>query len=85
MPGHSLRPIELISLIEIPNAPSPENPTTVNIHPDVQYSVRYDRVRFSGGRDYTLTVLPTIELNRNLKSKNDQINLLIAFGVRGLR
>jgi len=28
MPGHSWRPIEFISFIEIPNAPSPANPTT---------------------------------------------------------
>src|SRR5260221_78502 len=27
MPGHSLRPIELISFMEIPNAPSPAKPT----------------------------------------------------------
>jgi hypothetical protein len=28
MPGYSLRPIEAISLIEMPNAPSPAKPTT---------------------------------------------------------
>ena len=28
MAGHSLRPIELISLMEMPKAPSPAKPTT---------------------------------------------------------
>jgi hypothetical protein len=52
---------------------------------DVLYSLRFEQLRFYGGRDYTVTVIPSYNLNRYTIANNDQFNLYIAAGVRGWR
>lgn len=57
--------------------------TTELVHPDVIYAVRGELLRFAGGRDYTLVVLPAINLNRNLVSRSDRLNLNVSVRVAG--
>ncbi len=64
----------------------PYLPSTTQVRPaDVLYSLRFERMHFSGKRDYTLTIMPSYELNRYTIANNDQFNLYIAAGVRGWR
>jgi hypothetical protein len=53
------------------------------IHPDVIYDVRAELLRFRGQRDYSLTLIPAIDLNRNLIAGDNQFNLTAAVTVRG--
>lgn len=52
-------------------------------HPDVTYGVRAEVVRFKGEREYGVTLIPAIDLNRNLVTHNDVFNLTAAITVRG--
>lgn len=61
----------------------PTRADTMRVHPDVQYSVRWEVMRFRGPRDYTLTVIPTVNLNRNLEPYRDVFNLTAAIRARG--
>jgi hypothetical protein len=54
-----------------------------DVHPDVLYGVRIEAVRFAGARDYTLSVVPAIDLNRNLVRGHDVSNVNAAFTIRG--
>ena len=47
------------------------------------YGVRYERVHFAGGRDWTLTIAPSRILNRNLVVGNDLWNLELGARWRG--
>lgn len=61
-------------------------PTFVDLpHADVIYAARAEWMRFAGDRELSLTVIPMLNLNRNMEIGRDQFNLSVAFGVRGLR
>jgi hypothetical protein len=53
--------------------------------PDLLYAVRAERMRFVGSREYSVTIIPMIDLNHNLKAGHDLFNLSVALSVRGLR
>lgn len=54
-------------------------------HPDVQWSAGAERMRFAGKRDYTVSVLATMNFNRNLQASHNVFNVRAALSVRGLR
>lgn len=56
---------------------------TTGVRPDVIYAVRLEMVRFWGTRDYTISFVPAVNLNRNLIAGNDVFNLGAAFSLRG--
>ncbi len=60
-----------------------QSPTATDIHPDVMYALRANVLRFSGSRDYGLTLLPAIDLNRNLERGADRLNLHAVLSVSG--
>jgi hypothetical protein len=53
------------------------------VHPDVLYGIRAELLRFRGARDLGLTLLPAIDLNRNLESHHDVFSLTVALSARG--
>jgi hypothetical protein len=53
------------------------------VHPDVVYAVRTELLRFGGRHDYVFTLIPAIDLNRNLAYKHDVFNLTAAVTVQG--
>jgi hypothetical protein len=53
------------------------------IEPDVIYALRGEYVRFRGAQEIGITVLPAIDLNRNLVAKHDVFNLTVALSARG--
>ncbi|MGH7621529.1 MAG: hypothetical protein ACREMU_04245, partial [Gemmatimonadaceae bacterium] len=59
----------------------PANSPTV--HPDVIYDVRLALLRFDGTREYGFSLIPAVDLNRNLVSGHDVFNLLAEISVRG--
>jgi hypothetical protein len=58
-------------------------PGSTNIA-DVIYGLRFEQVRFADGFELTTTVVPSINLNRNVVRGNDVFNLNVAVGMRGL-
>jgi hypothetical protein len=54
-----------------------------SVEPDVLYSLRAESLRFVGGREYGLTIIPAIDLNRNLQAHHDVFNLTAAVTFRG--
>lgn len=58
-------------------------PGATDVHPDVLYAVRFEQLRFAGRHDYTLTLVPAIDLNRNLVPGADRLNLHASVTVRG--
>jgi len=56
---------------------------TALVHPDVVYAIRGEMLRFRGKMDYTLTVAPAIDLNRNLVPHHDVFNLMASVTVHG--
>lgn len=63
----------------LPGQPTP----ATDVHPDVLYALRVEMLRFAGARDYTITVVPAIDLNRNLVRGADRMNLNATVGIRG--
>lgn len=63
----------------LPGQPVP----ATDVHPDVLYAVRFELLRFAGARDYTLIVVPAIDLNRNLVDGANRFNLHTTARVRG--
>lgn len=61
----------------------PTEPNVRPVHPDVIYALRGEMLRFSQARDYTITLIPSIDLNRNLVAHHDVFNLTAAVTVRG--
>jgi hypothetical protein len=62
----------------------PVQPSGVtDVHPDVLYALRFEMLRFAGRRDYTVTLVPAVDLNRNLEPGADRYNLYAALTVRG--
>ena len=57
--------------------------TAAEVHPDVLYGVRAELLRFAGARDYTISVVPALDLNRNLEPGTDVFNLHVALTVHG--
>ena len=57
--------------------------SAAEVHPDVLYGVRAELLRFAGTRDYTITVVPALDLNRNLEPGSDVFNLHVALTVHG--
>jgi hypothetical protein len=53
------------------------------VHPDVLYAVRADLLRFRGPVDWQVTVIPAIDLNRNLVAGRDVFNVTAAVTLRG--
>ncbi len=53
------------------------------VHPDVIYDIRAEVLRFGRGRDYGLTLIPAMDLNRNLVAQHDVYNILAEVTVRG--
>ena len=53
------------------------------VHPDVTYGLRWERVRFVGSRDVGITLLPMIDLNRNLEPGANRFNLHVVLSERG--
>jgi hypothetical protein len=54
------------------------------VHPDVIYSLRADLLRFHGASQIGLTLIPAIDLNRNLVAGHDVFNLTTALTLQGL-
>jgi hypothetical protein len=52
--------------------------------PDVYYAVRLEQLRFARGAEYGVTVIPGVNLNRNLRPGNDVFNLAVALSLTGL-
>ena len=63
----------------LPGQPAP----STGVHPDVLYAVRIELLRFAGRRDYTLTLVPAIEFNRDLVAGRDRPNLYARLRVSG--
>jgi hypothetical protein len=63
----------------LPGQPTP--PT--DVHPDVMYGIRFEELRFAGARDYTLVVVPAVDLNRDTVQGADRLNLHVSVRVRG--
>jgi hypothetical protein len=61
----------------------PTRPDSSLVHPDVIYAVRAEMMRFYGSADIGVTVVPAIDLNRNLVAGSDVFNVAIALTVRG--
>jgi hypothetical protein len=57
---------------------------TAPVHPDVTYAIRAEVLRFRGAGEYGVTLMPAIDLNRNLVAHNDVFNLTAAVTLRGL-
>jgi hypothetical protein len=53
------------------------------VHPDVIYALRAEVVRFYGSADWGITVIPSIDLNRNLVQGSDLFNVAVALTLRG--
>ena len=53
------------------------------VHPDVIYDARLALKRFDGSREYGFSLIPAVDLNRNLVSGHDVFNLLAEISVRG--
>ena len=65
--------------------PATVTDTLAPVHPDVIYGLRAERVRFVGTREYAVTLMPMIDLNRDIRRGNDLFNLSVAVSIRGLR
>jgi hypothetical protein len=59
--------------------------TTTNtlVHPDVIYALRLELLRFHGNADWRATVIPAIDLNRNLVAGSNVFNLAVGFTFHG--
>lgn len=55
------------------------------VHPDVIYAVRAEVLRFVGDGDFGVTLIPAIDLNRNLVAHHNLFNLTAAVTRRGWR
>ncbi|MGH7618924.1 MAG: hypothetical protein ACREPM_17025 [Gemmatimonadaceae bacterium] len=53
------------------------------VHPDVIYALRGEMLRFSRGAEWVVTLIPAIDLNRNLVAGRDVFNVTAAFTIRG--
>ena len=56
---------------------------TTLVHPDVIYALRAEVVRFRGNVDWGFTLIPAIDLNRNLVAGRDVFNLSLALTLGG--
>ena len=54
-------------------------------HPDVLWTVGAERLRFTGKRDYTLSLDAMFDMNRNLVPGHNVVNLRAAATIRGWR
>ena len=52
-------------------------------HPDVVWALGFERMRFSGKRDYTFSFTGMLDANRNLVHNNNVFNVRAALTVRG--
>jgi hypothetical protein len=57
--------------------------TQTGVRPDVIYALRGEVMRFHGGADYGVTLIPAVNLNRNLVARNDVWNVAVAITARG--
>jgi hypothetical protein len=62
---------------------SSDTSTVRPVHPDVMYSIRAEMVRFTGANQIAMTLIPTVDLNRNLVGHHDVANLTAAVTLRG--
>jgi hypothetical protein len=53
------------------------------VHPDVIYALRAELLRFYGNTEWQVTVIPAIDLNRNLVAGRDVFNVTVGFTFRG--
>ncbi len=68
-----------LHLDQLPNRPISFGDT----HPDVLYAARFEAMRFAGTRDYGVTLVPALNLNRNLERGNDRFNLYASVSAHG--
>jgi hypothetical protein len=61
----------------------PTNPDSSLVHPDVIYALRTEFLRFHGTADWQVTVIPAIDLNRNLVIGRDVFNVTAGVTFRG--
>ena len=54
------------------------------IRPDEVYALRAELIRFYKGADYGITLIPALNLNRNLVALHDVWNIAVAVSARGL-
>lgn len=59
---------------------APDHP---QVRPDVIYAFRAEMTRFVGRRDFTVALVPAIDLNRNLNDRHDAFNLAASVTMRG--
>jgi hypothetical protein len=65
----------------LPTQP-PDSSTAPLVHPDVIYDVRAELLRFDGRREYAVTLIPAVDLNRNLQARHDVLNVLVEISLR---
>jgi hypothetical protein len=53
------------------------------IRPDEVYALRAEAIRFHKGADYGITLIPALNLNRNLVALHDVWNIALAVSARG--
>jgi hypothetical protein len=53
------------------------------VRPDVLYALRAELTRFMGKRDITVSLVPALDLNRNLVDRHDVFNLSASVTLRG--
>jgi hypothetical protein len=53
------------------------------VHPDVIYALRFELLRFHRNADWRITVIPAIDLNRNLVDGHDVFNLAVGLTLHG--
>ncbi len=61
----------------------PVTESSGQVHPDVVYALRADAARFVGRRTIGLTIIPSVDLNRDLVARHDVFNLTVALSWRG--
>jgi hypothetical protein len=61
----------------------PTRADTTQVHPDVVYAARLEMLRFHGRSDYSVTLIPAVDLNRNLVAGRDVFNLTAVVTMRG--
>ncbi len=53
------------------------------VHPDVIYAIRAEVLSFRGPRTVGVTLIPAVDLNRNLVAHHDVLNVTAAVSMRG--
>jgi hypothetical protein len=61
----------------------PTRTDTTQVRPDIVYAIRGELLRFRGRNEIAFTLIPAVDLNRNLVARRDVFNLTAAVTLRG--